>query len=400
MKLGVFMEWMAACLMAHPKSILTCINVTVIDPVKFPPQLMKPIPTQADIAKALSVSKATISMALRNDPRISAEIRKKVVDYAEKMGYRPNPMLAALGVTLRSGKKDDAARIALVGGYPFDDVSRSAQTRRFLDGLRARADHIGYKLEEFWLKNLAITERGLQRILLARGLHGVIFAFFDPDKHLDMDWEHFSAVSTTFNIAGPALHVVGCDYYDDTVLAVEKLEHLGYRSIGIVMARFIRGMVHNLYRSAVFALRDRPENSTRIEFLELESGLSEEEECRLLAAWVRKAKLDVVLALDEDRKQQLLASGLAVPGNVAFACLDLQRMEDKTAGIRQNYEAVTAAAVDLVAEQLQNNQCGLPTTPRQVLVGGHWHDGTTAPRKIAGHRHPPHRASSSRSAPK
>jgi DNA-binding LacI/PurR family transcriptional regulator len=344
---------------------------------------MKPIPTQADIAKALSIAKATVSMALRNDPRVSGETRKKVAEYAAKIGYRPNPMLSALGAALRSRHKDEASRIALVGGYPFENVNASIFTRRFLNGLRARADQIGYKLEEFWLKNLGIDERGAQRMLRARGLHGVIFAFFDPIKKLDMDWEYFSAVSTTFNIGGPALHIVNFDYYDDLTLAVENLERLGYGSIGIVMSSYIRGMVHNLYRAAAFALKDRPGNSTRIEFLEIEDGRSEEDERRLLGKWVRKARLDAVLALAECREVQLRAAGLDVPGEVAFACLDLQRSGDGMAGVRQDYEAVSAAAVDLVAEQLENNQRGLPATPRQVLVGGHWQEGATAPGAAA-----------------
>jgi LacI family transcriptional regulator len=43
-----------------------------------------------DIAKILGVSTATVSRALKNNPAVSKPTRKKVMDAAKKMGYRPN----------------------------------------------------------------------------------------------------------------------------------------------------------------------------------------------------------------------------------------------------------------------------------------------------------------------
>ena len=46
--------------------------------------------TQLDIAKKLNVTRITVSKALRNHPDISKEMKKKVLDAAEKLGYTPN----------------------------------------------------------------------------------------------------------------------------------------------------------------------------------------------------------------------------------------------------------------------------------------------------------------------
>jgi len=46
--------------------------------------------TQIDIAKQLNVSRITVSKALRNHPDISTEMKKKVHEVAEELGYIPN----------------------------------------------------------------------------------------------------------------------------------------------------------------------------------------------------------------------------------------------------------------------------------------------------------------------
>lgn len=46
--------------------------------------------TQLDIAKKLNVTRITVSKALRDHPDISKEMKKKVLDTAEALGYTPN----------------------------------------------------------------------------------------------------------------------------------------------------------------------------------------------------------------------------------------------------------------------------------------------------------------------
>jgi len=45
---------------------------------------------QSDIAKKLNVTRITVSKALRNHPDISVEMKKKVLEAAEELGYIPN----------------------------------------------------------------------------------------------------------------------------------------------------------------------------------------------------------------------------------------------------------------------------------------------------------------------
>src|SRR4028118_746348 len=52
--------------------------------------------TIKDIAKELGISTSTVSRALRDSYEISAETKKLVLECAERLDYRPNPIAQSL----------------------------------------------------------------------------------------------------------------------------------------------------------------------------------------------------------------------------------------------------------------------------------------------------------------
>src|SRR5688572_14234698 len=52
--------------------------------------------TIKDIAKALGLSTSTVSRALRDSYEISEDTKRLVMDYAEKINYKPNPIALSL----------------------------------------------------------------------------------------------------------------------------------------------------------------------------------------------------------------------------------------------------------------------------------------------------------------
>lgn len=52
--------------------------------------------TLKDVAEALGISLGTVSMSMRDDPRITEVRRQQVKETAREMGYRPNAMATAL----------------------------------------------------------------------------------------------------------------------------------------------------------------------------------------------------------------------------------------------------------------------------------------------------------------
>jgi LacI family transcriptional regulator len=58
---------------------------------------MKPLKSQADIARKFQVSQMTVSRALNDSPRVSEKLRTKIQEYAEQHGFTSNRLASGLG---------------------------------------------------------------------------------------------------------------------------------------------------------------------------------------------------------------------------------------------------------------------------------------------------------------
>ncbi len=52
--------------------------------------------TISDVAKMLGVSRSAVSKAMNNAPGVSPEVRKKILDFIEEIGYKPNTLARGL----------------------------------------------------------------------------------------------------------------------------------------------------------------------------------------------------------------------------------------------------------------------------------------------------------------
>src|SRR5439155_26417282 len=128
-----------------------------------------------DIAHACGVSHVTVSLALRNSPKIPEARKLQIQEIAEKMGYRPNAMATALAHHRRmSAVTPVKAAIAWLNCWPKPEKLRSyMEFDRYWRGAFAAAEKFGYRLEEFICGERCPLPR-LERILTTRAITGIL----------------------------------------------------------------------------------------------------------------------------------------------------------------------------------------------------------------------------------
>ena len=335
-----------------------------------------------DVAHAAGVHQTTVSLALRNDPRLPEGTRGRLQRVARELGYTPDPMLAALNA-YRGAKRGAGTPVTIAFVLDLKDRRELATRhphRMFLEGARERAQEIGYRLEVFFLASHTAAAVGrLERTLRARGIAGVIVgAFVDREIQFRLNWEHFSVVLIESEQLKLSLHMVANHQLMVTRAAVRRLRELGYRRIGIAV-----GEREEFYLQQAFTAGYFVEVAQAPELPRLPSCfLAPERTSRIGSAvlsWVRGNEIDAVITNWHMVPEALRKKGMRVPGDVAVAALDLTPEEGPNAGMRQNHRVVGQRAVEQLAILMKTNQRGLMTSPNRTLIDGMWVDGSDVP---------------------
>src|ERR1700733_13901887 len=102
------------------------------------------------LAKIAGVSTATVSLALRNDPRIRPHVRKRIQKIAAKHNYRPNPVVASLIAQVRGRRR--APRQGTLGMVFTAEAPSSVEmlaVKEWTAAVEARANQLGYGFDRF-----------------------------------------------------------------------------------------------------------------------------------------------------------------------------------------------------------------------------------------------------------
>lgn len=324
-------------------------------------------PTTRDIAARASLSNATVSLALRHHPRISEATREKVARIAKELGYRPDPQVAKLMTHLRQ-RRAPRFQSVIVALTTIPEGEERAYNHEMRKGAETRAHELGYKLEVIRISPSAHRNRALNRMLLSRGIEGVLlFPMRDALPLTDMlDWNQFSVVAVTRGVPDPVFHRVIPNHFANSVLVCDQLERLGYRRIGLATNRgFDLLTTPGLAAGVVWQpVQGRAEQVTPL--------LYDTERPRGVAEWFARERPDAIVlrgVLDAEAVVEDLK--LKVPGPVGLAVTNL---EGKTpfSGIDGRVFEIGSAAIDQLNARIHANEKGVPRVPTDTTITGLW----------------------------
>jgi LacI family transcriptional regulator len=334
--------------------------------------------TIRDIAKKTGLHFTTVSLGLRNSPRLNAATRAKIQKQAQKMGYRPDPMLAALNAYRQSKSQPQyQATIAWINNWrQRDQMLANEEFREYYEGAKERADERGYILEEFWLHEPGMSVEKFNRILKARNIQGMLIAP-QPESQsiLPFSYEELSTVALGYSMHPTPMHVVTNHHIHSMHLLFGQLRDLGYKRMGLCMSHAIDKKVdHGILGGWQLWDWKNPNQMVLRHFPDTFEGNRERVE-----KWIARDKPEVIITTG-DNIQTMIAWGYQFPRDMAVAGYALPQGESFFSGLYQNDLLIGKKAVDLIIDMLYRGERGLPQTPIRTLVESDWYSGKTLVR--------------------
>jgi DNA-binding LacI/PurR family transcriptional regulator len=333
--------------------------------------------TQRDLARELGVSYSTVSLALRDSPKIALAQRQRIQKAAREMGYEPNAAATALAqFKHNSSRQPVRAALAWLNARPDpESLFRFHEFALYWKGAVACAEKHGYHLEEFVGRDYRSLKR-LEAVLLARGIEGIVVPphGFTPEWD-GFDWTRFSYVKLGRSTSSPQGHIVTSDQPADALLAFNEIRRRGYERVGLVVGwpNLVSGAS---WTGGFLQAQQFVEEKARLPILVMREDRATCQ--RQLAQWLKKHRPDAILTDLEVIASMLRDLGVRVPEDVGLAATTV--LDAGTdAGIDQHSEQIGHAAVLTLLSLIRDHDRGEPEIPRQILIMGRWQDGASLP---------------------
>jgi len=325
------------------------------------------------IAREAGVSVSTVSLALRNTGTLSREMTERVQKVAKKMGYRPNPVLAALASKRFSENASLAGTPVALLGYPIDGVE-GPPPNFYTNRLEFNAKEFGYSTLLLTGDDLE-NYNDLPRMLYNRGVAGVIVygqaptdLFQSPD-----DWTPFSLVQCGRFRSSLRLSCVRPNIFQAIKMVFEKAYERGYRRIGFCFGQHKVTLEDDEARFGVaLRMQNRLPPKARIPIYE---GGVDDDEAKM--RWVQKHKPEIVIGFSSHEWYLLKDAGYKIPQDISFVSLQLDPYHIKRneiAGLDQQSNKIAQECIVLMDQMIRHKTVGIPELPLDILLPSTWHE--------------------------
>ena len=343
------------------------------DPATSPsesPQLTPHVLTRDDLARLAGVSSCTVSMAMRNSPKVAAATRRRIQQLAAETGYVVNPV-GALLARRRVARRRPEARILIAVLSEFD---------RFNDSLRNAAAAMGVDLLPVRVDSDVTPQVILDR-LWAQGVHGILLGDGIPwsrETFLAADWGRFSVLRGSRLYPFLPFHFISHAPFDYAMLALENLHLAGCRRIGAILADSGSRMDDDNRLGAIHAFTMRHKDEGVCTAIRTERNVGEiSAETR---QWLREWRPEGVLVFHAHMVVPLREAGFAIPGDfLCAAILAMPPYMQEVAGCDVRYSDYSRLEIRTLMNMVGIGDRGFAEAPVQHVLNPVWHAGATCP---------------------
>jgi LacI family transcriptional regulator len=246
--------------------------------------------TIKDIAKALNLSTSTVSRALRGSYEISAETKKQVLEYAEKINYRPNPI--ALSLKERRTRAIGVVVSEIANNY-FSQAINGIESIAYNKGYHViiTQSHESQDRERVNVEHLA--SRGVDGLLVSLSSESVDISYLKELHEKGMPIVFFDRVTDEIDT-----HTVTANNYIGSFHATEHLIFQGFKKIAhVTSAPYLSITKERLegYKDAL-AKHDISFNESLVRYCTHGGMLETEVDDALVSLFKSKTKPDAIFA--------------------------------------------------------------------------------------------------------
>jgi LacI family transcriptional regulator len=339
--------------------------------------------TVREVARKAKVHFTLVAMALRDDPRVRASTKERILKVAARLGYQRDAKLTELMTQIKTGStKATQEKLAFIS-TTHDDFATSYVTRCMYEGVRNRATSLGYDLETFFVEDFKNNYSRLSTVLYARGVKGVLFQPMHASPELEsFAWDHFACVALGAPLPGIPMHTARHHHFHAMLLAHEKILKAGIERIGFFIWEEGAAWTNHEFEAAYAYAQQQLPVKSRVPLLKVSAWPPPDPESTnaQLLKWIQRHNLQATISVCslQDNLRQL---GFRLPRDISHVELGYNPVMGDVAGIEQKNDISGMFGVDMIVGQIHRKETGIPTEPKIVLNQGSWRTGGTLQSK-------------------
>jgi LacI family transcriptional regulator len=243
----------------------------------------------------------------------------------------------------------------------------------YVDGCRRRAEELGYRIDEFWMREPGFTSERWMKVFKARGIPGGIIVGLMNENRIHQSFlsvvEQMPFVVTGVRTRDPALPFACVDHHMVALHAFEKALQLGYKRLGLVLDESIDALVEHRFTAGYRTGQQLVPFSRRLKLY-----LFTQKDIPSFAGWLRSQQPDVVFTLYNETQAWIKKASSEYPDKVDLIQYEWRSSNPEISGINQHNDLAGQAAVDMLVGMLHRGERGVPEFSRATLINPTWVD--------------------------